>query len=375
MILSLQEKNRLIERLPEIELSYDTILHRKVHADVFVVIPKGKKALLWFTYWKGQNVCFTMTLNERGNICDVANYPVCFDSELSLSTLLYGTVFEVNGLKHFTCENIYYYKGYFTGHYNFGKKLSMFRELFTYYIKQVAYTTSFLIIGLPVMTKDFQDAINSVAELPYQAYGIQMYYLYSRAYKNNVDKVLDKTNTSEGIYLIKQATLIEAVFLVKATLQNDIYHLYCGGNAPRPPCDKFGEGVSTASHPVSNKFEGGVSISNGGSGQVQPVGNDPFGIAMIPSLKSSIMMNSLFRTIKENANLDLLEESDDEAEFENSSESKFVDLDKSYIMKCVFLKRFRKWQPVEVIRDNGKNKINIITHKEALLLEKRGKPL
>ena len=35
-------------------------------------------------------------------------------------------------------------------------------------------------------------------------------------------------------------------------------------------------------------------------------------------------MNSLFRTIKENENLDSLEESDDEEEFENSNVDKFV---------------------------------------------------
>jgi hypothetical protein len=79
-------------------------------------------------------------------------------------------------------------------------------------------------------------------------------------------------------------------------------------------------------------------------------------------------MNSLFRTIKENTNLDLLEESDDEEEFENNSDSKFVDLNKSYIMKCVFLKRFRKWQPIEVIKEKETTKI--ITYKEAQLLEK-----
>ena len=313
MILSLHEKNLLIGRLPELELSYDNILHRKVYADIFIIIPKGKKSLMWFTYWKGQNVCFTLTLNERGNICDISAQPVCFGSDLSLSTLLYGTLIDVDGLKHFTCENIYYYKGHYVGHYNFGKKLSLFRELFIYYIRQVAYTEQFIIIGLPVMKTEFQEAVNCAAELPYSTYGIQMYYLQ------------DKTNISKGIYLLKQTTTHEAYFMVKATLQNDIYNLY------------------------------------GTSGIV-------LGIAMIPSYKNSVMMNSLFRTIKENANLDLLEESDEEEEFENNSESKFVDLNKSIIMKCVFNKRFRKWQPIEVYK--GKDKVKLITFQEAQLIDR-----
>ena len=41
------------------------------------------------------------------------------------------------------------------------------------------------------------------------------------------------------------------------------------------------------------------------------------------------MMNSLFRTIKENDNLDLLEESDDDEEFENIQIDKFVNLEKN----------------------------------------------
>lgn len=323
MILSLQEKTRLLDRLPSIELSYDNILHKKVHADIYVIIPKGKKALAWFTYWKGQNVCFVLTLNERGNICDITHYPVCFSSDLSLSTLLYGTLVDMN---HFTCENIYYYKGYYTGHYNYGNKLSLFKELFTYYVKQVAYTSDFLIIGLPVMKADFQEAINTTHDLPYQTYGIQMYYTHSKAYINK-----DKTNRSEGIYLIKQTALHEAYFMVKATLNNDIYNLYCYDH--------------TQSYTT------------------------PYGIAMIPSYKSSVMMNTLFRTIKENANLDLLEESDDEEEFQNNNETKFVDLNKSYVMKCVYLKRFRKWQPIEVFKEKD-NKVKIISLKEAQLLEK-----
>ena len=69
------------------------------------------------------------------------------------------------------------------------------------------------------------------------------------------------------------------------------------------------------------------------------------GIAMISTYKCSVMMNKLFRNIKENDNLDLLEESEDEEEFENIKEDKYVDLNKSVLMKCVYSKRFKRWQP------------------------------
>jgi hypothetical protein len=71
------------------------------------------------------------------------------------------------------------------------------------------------------------------------------------------------------------------------------------------------------------------------------------GVAMVPTYKCSVMLNGLFRTIKENGNLDLLEESDDEDEFENTQLDKFVDLEKTILMECVFLKKFQKWQPMQ----------------------------
>ena len=66
------------------------------------------------------------------------------------------------------------------------------------------------------------------------------------------------------------------------------------------------------------------------------------------------MMNALFRNIKENANLDLLEESDDEEEFENIQMDKFVDLEKTIAMECVYSKRFKKWQPVKIANPSAK---------------------
>ena len=61
------------------------------------------------------------------------------------------------------------------------------------------------------------------------------------------------------------------------------------------------------------------------------------------------MMNSIFRKIKENDNLDLLEESDEEDEFENIAEDKYVDLEKLYRFRCVLHDRFNMWVPIERI--------------------------
>ena len=47
-------------------------------------------------------------------------------------------------------------------------------------------------------------------------------------------------------------------------------------------------------------------------------------------------------------NLDLLEESDDEDDFQNTDEYKYVYLDKEIKMICVYNKRFEKWMPQKV---------------------------
>ena len=103
-------------------------------------------------------------------------------------------------------------------------------------------------------------------------------------------------------------------FMVKADIQNDIYHL------SNP------DGTDSANNANTN------------------VENEL--IASIPDYKTSVMMNSLFRNIKENKSLDALEESDDEDEFENVNIDKFVDLSKKIKMKCIYNYKFKKWTPV-----------------------------
>ena len=75
---------------------------------------------------------------------------------------------------------------------------------------------------------------------------------------------------------------------------------------------------------------------------------EQFGIAHIPDYNTSSMMNKLFRIIKENDNLDALEESDDEEEFENEKVDKFVKLDTSHKMVCQYNYKFKKWTPIRL---------------------------
>lgn len=62
----------------------------------------------------------------------------------------------------------------------------------------------------------------------------------------------------------------------------------------------------------------------------------------------TIFYLDIVRTIKENRNLDFIEESDDEEEFEDDRENKFVDLNKRIAVECVYHNKFQRWVPLKV---------------------------
>ena len=306
MILTREDKKQLLDRFPSLELSYENVLHKKVCADLYMLIPTGAKAFAWFTYWQEKNYCFVLLLNDKNNICDITPYPVCFDAKLSLGTVIYGTLFSINNLTHFSCEDIFYYKGTNNTTHTFLDKLTTLKDIFDNYISQTAYTSDFLVLGLPIIKSNYDKALACINGLSYKVYGVQMY----GTQHNNI----------LGIYKLNTTNLPEAIFNVKALLGADIYELYTEQQS--------------------------------------------YGIALVPSYKSSVMLNSLFRHIKENGNLDLLEESDDE-EYENTNISKFVDLDKTYKMRCVYIKKFKKWQPIAIVE----SKMKLSSYKEIQALE------
>ena len=324
-MLSFEEKKQLMNRFPSIELSYEPILHTKVYGNVFMVLPKGQKMIAWFTYWKNKNICFFMKVNEKGqfvnSLNDIQVFPVSFSNEVALGTILYGTFFDFKGRKHFSCENILYYKGKCLEHNNFETKIKHIGHLFSNNdIKQKFYTKRCVVFGMSVIKLNYTQANECVNTLPYGAYGIQVFQTNNHHPQNKKESL--------GIFLIKNQRLnLEGFFKVKATLHSDIYNLYCYNSNHQ---------------------------------------DTPYSTAHISTYKNSVMMNSLFRNIKENLNLDLLEESDDEEEFQNISENKFVNLDKTYIMKCIFNKRVKKWEPVSIIKEPH---VKLITYKEAKMID------
>jgi len=317
----------IIKRFPNIELSYERINHNKVHnkthdkykhCNLFSAIPKGKEVFAWFTYYNNQKVCIILYLNDlisrKEKLFSNIEITSCiFDSSLCLGTIFFGTIFHSNKNKYFCIQNIHFYKGNNIDYYYFQKKLALMMTIFNNEIKNKAYTQKQIIFGLPIMSENKDTLINKLDTLPYQILYIQCLYLH----KHSIIYNLPYTRVYYSNNYENAPTLI---FNITPSIQNDIYLLHCFHN---------------------NKFK------------------HFYDFAFIPDYNTSVMMNKLFRIIKENDNLDLLEESDDEDEFQNINLDKFVYLDKTVSMICSFNFRFKKWVPIKY--SNSKKICNLYT--------------
>jgi len=308
------DHNYIINKFPKIELFYDKILHRKIQSDVYVLIPHGIRVFAWFTYFNSTNLCVILHLDKFNNIVKLEEVVLSYDKKLSYGTIIRGTYFIHNGARHISCEDIYFYKGQNVHNQSYRKRLEIFKIIFDTELRQVLYDNNFAVLGLPVICDNLDTALQTSATLPYKVKGI--------IFQNYED------NRNLGLMLNNVERKVECVFKVKANIVQDIYNLYC--KSTNNSRDEF------------------------------------YNIPLISDYKTSVMMNTHFRKIKENQNLDALEESDDEEEFENIREDKFVDLEKVVYMRCEYVKRFRKWKPIDAVNFGEK----LLCKREIYQLEK-----
>tara|TARA_Y100000992_G_scaffold302577_1_gene277463 strand:- start:1892 stop:2821 length:930 start_codon:yes stop_codon:yes gene_type:complete len=303
------EKDIILKRFPPFELSYVKTIHNKVYSDIVLAIPFGKKYYAWFSYYKKDFVCFFLEIGRDNNISHISIFPVCFHEDLAKNTIFYGTFIEN---RFFFIENIYYYKNTNVSFYTFNKKLALIEYIFNHELKQTIFTPKDIYFGLPIIKNNFNDLISIIPYLNYKIYAIQF---------RNGTQVHNATNL-----VYKKNTTTKAFFEIRANLQNDIYDLYC---------------LDSNDNKVFYSY------------------------AVIPDYTTSVMMNDIFRNIKENQNLDALEESDDEDEFENVNKDKFIFLNTVKIMECSFNTQHSKWFPVKTVHHK-----NISLKKDIIAMEK-----
>ena len=372
--ISYDEQTEILRSFPpEIKFSYERSTHKKVLSDIYVIIPKGRKYFAWFTSRNRKNVCIFLEVGGQNHkITNMFYRHVSFDDSLSYGTIFYGTLFRtnadieagINDNEIFSVENIYFHKGKDVDHYCFGDKLKLIKMIFD---TSLRYNTTFfkkgVVFGLPVITTSFMDAYDSIQKLPYSVYSFQYRYL---ARGGSANAELERSNVIEYYHYIKNGgdsghggvSINKQISPVRQP-QNTVVVVVepMPVSVPTPALTNnrviMRDHLPSNSNEISKVFYVKPDIQND-IYYLYKINTVNFSLisdetAHIPDYKTSVLMNKLFRNIKENINLDSLEESDDEEEFENIQIDKFVDLNKTFKMRCIFNHKFRKWVPVNVV--------------------------
>jgi len=334
-MLTVDDQKHLLSEFPDLKLSYENITHKKVYnSELVLAIPEGPKCFGWFTYFKEAPVCFVID-DKKQSIRPVC---CCFKTDLAYGTIVYGTMISNNPF--FAIEDIFLYKGADVSMKNWGDKMVLFNSLLSNDLSQVAYNKSFVVFGLPPFAKTFDEVFSQIKAIrAYRIAAIQ-YRLLGRS--NNY---LISTFGKGGA---KNPPLLKVEQKSEATTSESIQSTFRKGGFLAPPLknvdkmDKFG-----STFPKGGTFTVKPDLQND-IYHLYEEGDKYHSVALIPDYTTSVMMNKLFRNIKENTNLDTLEESDDEDEFEDERDDRFVFLDKSCKMVCAYNHKFKKWVPVRL---------------------------
>lgn len=347
-MLSHQEKTNILSKFPNIKLSYENITHKKVsNCDIILAIPEGKKCFVWFTKYQEKNVCFIMELADNKQIFNIKIINTTLKNESLVGSIFYGTLFYYQSNKIFSIEDIFYHKEMDISKHTWIDKFKLLKAIMTTEQKCLLdMNNHFVIFGLPILSNNMNEIMDKVKNIKYKINSIQFrnFYKYSqilftpydflistninntcKKQEKLLETVVDKKeplissinisfyqNQTQNYYKKKK----EVVFQIKPDIQNDIYHLYCLNDS-------------------DNEYL-------------------YYSTAFIPNFTTSVMMNKIFRNIKENLNLDALEESDDEDEFQNEKIDRFVNLELSHLMLCSYDYKFKKWSPIRLARTHEK---------------------
>ena len=344
MELTQNQFYNIIERIPSFEASYETSSYSGFTKDYDVVmaIPLAKKNFVWFTFFKEYDVTYLIDLNKEKKMTKATRINKVKNNPLSLGTLLYGSyiVDDDTDVQYFVIEDVYLYKGIQLNNIHFIDKLLYIKEIIDI-TKKLEFDVVFT---LPVMWKFLYSSVDDIySVIPENIYNKIAYPVHHIQYRtlenikphinitlnkkfNFTDNIDTSKNSMKKILsarydmdFSKPQYKYNTVFQMNADIQFDIYHLYA-----------FGKNNSSVYYNIS----------------------------YIPDYKTSVYFNSIFRNIRENDNLDLIEESDDEDDFQDVSLDKYVDTNKIVNVECYFHFKFKKWVPIKVV-DNKQKIVHI----------------
>lgn len=315
----------ILSRFPKIELSYETVHHKKVCASdsVALAIPMGKKQFVWFF----ERRAYLVDLNKEKTPVAVRALDIAVPASYLLETVVYVTHNVDDPPSPFIVEELYVWKGMHLSNLCFGDRLAFLHD----FMRTFESCQKFVLPAMWTMASGAEFSHEVTVKPGYTIHHIQ--YREMRRHAPYINIVLPRKGViPEAKAEAKKTSVVPvfqlpkfdytkpqfrqtAVFQVVADVQFDIYHAYALG---------------------ANRA---------------PIYCGPLGM---PTYKTSVFMNSIFRKIRENRNLDYIEESDDEDDFENTDETKYVDLEKVANIECAFHSKFRKWVPLRVVGEKDR---------------------
>ena len=291
----------LLKKFPDIKSCYEKKINTKpTNYDICIAIPKGKKFFGWFTYYLNKPVFFLVDTSKKNIFLKYTS----FDPVLC-NTVIYGTQFYYKSNECFSIEDVLQFQSKYVNLFNSFEKNKLIKYIFEN-VKCNQLEKQFLMFGLPITSKNINELYNN-KNIPYVIYSYQYRKLKQLSPYLNY---LNSNNSVNNNFI---------TFKITADNRQDIYKLYC-----------------------KDGFYGFTSVSK---------------------LKTSKLLNSIFREIKESINLDLLEESDDDEEFQNISDNKY-NLNNTVFMYCRFNKNFNTWEPEKISKSK-----TLLTKEEIKKLE------
>jgi hypothetical protein len=271
------------------ELSHQHIANNKVQFfDLCRLIPKGRKAFIHFTNDSKQN-CKIELLNNKKQPIKTFYVPCSFNPSLGTGkygTTCYGTVIYKEKIHYFFLEDVFFYKSTSVKTIPWLNKYVVLLNIIQDVTNKV-FLPNTVVVNLPITRTDINTLLHEKNNIDYSVYCIE----YLNGTKMYYKKI--QSNVKEFRELV-----------ILPDVMSDIYHVY---------------------------------------------DTNYIGYACIPDLRTSTMMNKIFRKHREVDNIDLIEESEDEEEFELYGDTKYVDLNKSIIFKCKYNTMFQQWTPIETI--------------------------
>lgn len=345
------------------KISYEINTYKKVSASGFYVIPRGKKCIVWLTMYKGaqEAIFFDVDPRDHSKIKFVSiraihpSQQFHFDDFQGSGTVLYGTLFThgPDQQQFFAVENIHVYENACVDHLNVVQKDELLYTLFSKPgsssgTRARIHAQTQVLFGVAVKCGTYAEALkvaNTPSIVPYSVYAIQGRFhsqTDNKYYQNCQGQVggehplkpllawgdnkhpLKPLLTGGDKYPIKPLCVdsntfpqggggVGKLFMVSPQFRVDTYTLRC---------------------PITNVVE-----------------PEP---AHVGDYKTSVLLNSIFRTVRENASLDAAEESEDEEVFQASQQMHI----EGYIssssppekaMICTYNYKFKRWVPLRLV--------------------------